>query len=94
MLHLRAIVGVVTLGALLVAGCSPNPNAGKATGVSGTGTSVTGDGGISSGTGGTGAGPTGTSGDEEASNPAPTNRTRTTAPAGPKSRTRLRARPE
>ena len=69
MLHLRAIVGVVTLGAALVAGCNPNPNAGKATGVSGTGTSVTGDGGISSGTGGTGAGPTGTSGDEEATNP-------------------------
>ncbi len=66
---LRVLTCVAVLSTGLCIGCNPNPNAGKATGVDGTGTSVTGDGGISSGTGGIGAGPTGTSGDESATNP-------------------------
>ncbi len=68
MLHLRYFAFASAVCALLIAGCNPNPNAGKATGVDGTGTSVTGDGGITTGAGGTGAGPTGTSGDESATN--------------------------
>jgi hypothetical protein len=64
----RALLCLTVLCAGFAAGCNPNENAGKATGISGTDTSVTGDGGISTGTGGFGAGATGTSGDESATN--------------------------